>query len=39
MGTAIAVIMGLVELVVIALVLVLRNRLARGATMGGGKGA
>jgi putative spermidine/putrescine transport system permease protein len=38
-GTAIALIMGAIELLVIALVLFLRNRLTRGATMGGGKGA
>jgi putative spermidine/putrescine transport system permease protein len=38
-GTAIALIMGGIELLVIALVLWMRARLARGATMGGGKGA
>ncbi|HEX2914529.1 MAG TPA: ABC transporter permease [Chloroflexia bacterium] len=39
MGTAIALIMGLLELLVVALVLYLRNRMAKGATLGGGKGA
>jgi putative spermidine/putrescine transport system permease protein len=38
-GTAIALIMGLIELAVVALVLWLRNRMTRSATMGGGKGA
>jgi putative spermidine/putrescine transport system permease protein len=39
MGTAIALVMGVIELSVVALVLWLRNRMARGATLGGGKGA
>jgi putative spermidine/putrescine transport system permease protein len=39
MGTAIALVMGLVELTVVGVVLWLRNRMARGATLGGGKGA
>lgn len=38
-GTAIALIMGAIELIVVALVLWLRARLTRGATLGGGKGA
>jgi putative spermidine/putrescine transport system permease protein len=39
MGTAIALVMGVVELIVVGAVLWLRNRMARGATLGGGKGA
>jgi putative spermidine/putrescine transport system permease protein len=39
LGVAIALVMGVIELAIIALVLWLRARLARGATMGGGKGA
>jgi putative spermidine/putrescine transport system permease protein len=39
MGTAIALVMGVVELIVVGLVLWLRNRMARGATLGAGKGA
>jgi putative spermidine/putrescine transport system permease protein len=38
-GTAIALIMGLIELVVIALVLWLQSRMARSAAISGGKGA
>jgi putative spermidine/putrescine transport system permease protein len=38
LGIAIALVMGVIELAVIALVLWLRARLSRGATMGGGKG-
>ncbi len=38
-GTSIALIMGAIELLVIVLILWMRGRLARGATMGGGKGA
>jgi len=38
-GTAIALIMGVIEFAVVALVLVMRGRLARGATLGSGKGA
>lgn len=37
-GTAIALVMGLIEFAVIMLVLWLSRRMARGATMGGGKG-
>lgn len=39
LGTAIALIMGAIELVVIALVLWLQAKTARGATISGGKGA
>ena len=39
LGTAIALIMGVIELVVIGLVLWLQNKTARGATISGGKGA
>lgn len=39
LGSAIALVMGVIEFAVVALVLYLRNRLARGATLGGGKGA
>ena len=39
MGIAIALIMGTIELLVVALVLWLRASLTRGATLGGGKGA
>lgn len=39
LGTAIALTMGFIELLVVVLVLWLRNRATRGATMGGGKGA
>ncbi len=39
MGTAIALLMGVIELSVVALVLWLRTRMVRGATLGGGKGA
>ena len=39
LGIAIALVMGVIELVVIAFVLWLRGRMARGATLGGGKGA
>jgi putative spermidine/putrescine transport system permease protein len=38
LGIAIALVMGVIELAVIALVLWLRAKLSRGATMGGGKG-
>ncbi|MDB5082288.1 MAG: binding-protein-dependent transport system inner rane Component:tumor necrosis factor [Chloroflexi bacterium] len=38
LGIAIALVMGVIELAVIAFVLWLRARLARGATLGGGKG-
>jgi putative spermidine/putrescine transport system permease protein len=38
LGIAIALVMGVIELAVIALVLWLRARLSRGATLGGGKG-
>lgn len=37
-GTAIALIMGVIELAVVLLVIWMRNRLTRGATLGGGKG-
>ncbi len=37
-ATAIALIMGLLELLVVALILWLRNRIARGSVIGGGKG-
>lgn len=39
LGTAIAVVMGLLELIVIGLVLWLQSRIARGAAISGGKGA
>lgn len=39
LGTAIALIMGLIELIVIALVLYLQSRMARSAAISGGKGA
>ncbi len=39
MGTGIALVMGIIELAVVGLVLWGRSRLARGATLGGGKGA
>ncbi len=39
LGTAIALVMGVIELAVVGLVLWLRSRLAGGATLGGGKGA
>ncbi len=39
LGTAIALTMGVIELLVVACVLWGRSRLARGATLGGGKGA
>ncbi len=39
LGTGIALVMGVIELAVVGLVLWGRSRLARGATLGGGKGA
>ncbi len=39
LGIAIALVMGVIELAIIAFVLWLRGRMSRGATMGGGKGA
>lgn len=39
LGVAIALVMGIIELAIIAFVLWMRARLARGATLGGGKGA
>lgn len=39
LGTAIAVVMGVIQLVVIGVVLWLQNRVARGAAISGGKGA
>jgi putative spermidine/putrescine transport system permease protein len=38
-ATTIALIMGMLELLVVALILWLRNRMARGSVIGGGKGA
>ncbi len=38
-GTAIALVMGAIEFIVVALVLYLRSRLSRSATLGAGKGA
>lgn len=39
LGTAIALVMGVIEFLVVALVLWLRNRMARSSTLGTGKGA